>query len=319
MAEPYYDKEADKRAISEWKNIWSALTGGSSDEQPLEDIPMNRRKPPVGNIWADNSEPYWPGKYESDTTVPPPEGFKGILSYLENMANGSDGSVDMSELFGSQPISGGSAYKESESIKNLKDVINKYGQRKTGIDLTPLAALTDAWTGSRFASSYTPPESEEQKQKTIITLKDRLAERETTDKQKHNYMNYLVQQANAKKVQSEQLSKLKGLIDAEKKAQTQAKEAQKQQYYMANAAQKNKKDYDIALDQLTVGLFPEVTQSPNPAMTEIYKSKINAALTTAGMEAEQMGMVPPGAGYANALQGVYKNPQQFKATISGNK
>ncbi len=70
---------------------------------------------------------------------------------------------------------------QSDRYKDLKDMISKMEAKKGQFNLKPLLALTDAWTGSRLASQYDTPESEEERQYKIAALKQGLSEKEAMD------------------------------------------------------------------------------------------------------------------------------------------
>ena len=67
-------------------------------------------------------------------------------------------------------------------IDARKDLGDQYqsmlGGRKQGVDLSPLMALSDAWTGSRFAQSYKPPANPMDKFKDILAYKDKISDDE---------------------------------------------------------------------------------------------------------------------------------------------
>lgn len=52
------------------------------------------------------------------------------------------------------------------------------GSRKAGVDLSPLMALTDAWTGSKFAQSYKAPENPMDRFKDVLAYKDKISDDE---------------------------------------------------------------------------------------------------------------------------------------------
>jgi len=52
------------------------------------------------------------------------------------------------------------------------------GAKKAGVDLSPLMALSDAWTGSRFAQSYKAPMNPMDKYKDILAYKDKISDDE---------------------------------------------------------------------------------------------------------------------------------------------
>lgn len=49
-----------------------------------------------------------------------------------------------------------------EGIRKMEALAAKYRQIKPQLDISPLMALTDTWTGSKLASSYNKPQSEEE-------------------------------------------------------------------------------------------------------------------------------------------------------------
>jgi len=63
---------------------------------------------------------------------------------------------------------------QQRGIDDLSQYTNALQGQEVQTDLTPLAALTDAWTGSKFAQSYRAPESGKEKQATVAALKQAL-------------------------------------------------------------------------------------------------------------------------------------------------
>lgn len=72
--------------------------------------------------------------------------------------------------------------KDSQSnLVKLQEAVDKYSEKKGGLsgyDMTPLLALTDAWTGSNLARYYTPPKSEEERQMDAFKLRTLLEDRQ---------------------------------------------------------------------------------------------------------------------------------------------
>lgn len=64
-------------------------------------------------------------------------------------------------------------------LAQLRQMYDKLDQRKGKMDLTPLAALTDAWTGSHFAQSYDRPLTDKQVQQMKAQLAENIAARQS--------------------------------------------------------------------------------------------------------------------------------------------
>lgn len=62
---------------------------------------------------------------------------------------------------------------EDQASKNLKALIGQVKGKKQ-LDLTPILALTDAWTGSNFAQSYDRPMNQEERDKLAMGLEMQL-------------------------------------------------------------------------------------------------------------------------------------------------
>jgi hypothetical protein len=67
---------------------------------------------------------------------------------------------------------GGKGQQQDPMMAQLKAMFDKMDGKKGEVDMTPLLALTDAWTGSHFAQSYDRPLTEKQ----IETMKMQMAE-----------------------------------------------------------------------------------------------------------------------------------------------
>lgn len=64
------------------------------------------------------------------------------------------------------------------SVAALKKQLGETTNKDLPLDLTPLAALTDAWTGSKFADSYKPTETYKDRQAAIAKLRDEIQKSE---------------------------------------------------------------------------------------------------------------------------------------------
>ena len=257
--------------------------------------------------------PNWMPDYSSfDYETQPPIGFLEMprISTDEDESQSDSGSSNFK----------GKAYKESESLSELKKLIEQYANTKDGrTNLAPLLALTDSWTGSKLSQGYEGPEKESVRQEKLITLKDRLASKEMADKQKHDYTNYLMAQMEAKKDAARQQEELKKLLAAQKTESAEQNQFAREQKSLAIKADRNMKQYGMSLDSLVMGVYPDLAQqiNQNPMAYDVSKARINAALTSAGYEAEKQGFVPPGGGYAKALQQASEKPKEFRSLIDG--
>lgn len=59
---------------------------------------------------------------------------------------------------------------QKDAIKKLQEQIKIAGKMPVGTDLSPIAALVDEWTGSKFAATYKQPFSEQDRFELINTL-----------------------------------------------------------------------------------------------------------------------------------------------------
>jgi hypothetical protein len=336
MAEPYYDWEGDKKNIESWKNLWSGIkdspsalwdllstwqsTANNKPQIPSTETPngfkeligLGNRDSEGVQVWPSplSGYPDWMPDYE----VQPPVGFLQMPETSTEDGSESVGGGSGGGSHGYNPT----PYTESDSLKELRGLIDQYSKRKGSMDLSPLAALTDTWTGSQFARSYEAPETQSDIDAKAIALKDRLADKELQDKQKHQYTNYLMAQMQAKKEKSEQAQALKELMSAQKaqeKGQTQASREQKS---LEIKAARNMKQFDMALETFMPQVFPEINEAPDPTIRDVYKAKINGMLTQLGKDNEENKLAPVGSGYAKAMQDILSNPEmlnRFRAKV----
>lgn len=83
--------------------------------------------------------------------------------------------------------------REDAALKELRDGIDKI-QGRHKVDLSPLMALTDAWTGSNLTQSYQRPMSQEQRDLTAQDLRAKLLGTENAIEDKRDNRAYLNRQ-----------------------------------------------------------------------------------------------------------------------------
>lgn len=84
----------------------------------------------------------------------------------------SPGTTNGAEAVTQVQQQGGQGQQQDPMMAQLKSMFDKMDGKKGETDMTPLLALTDAWTGSHFAQSYDRPLTEKQ----IETMKMQMAE-----------------------------------------------------------------------------------------------------------------------------------------------
>jgi hypothetical protein len=62
-------------------------------------------------------------------------------------------------------------------LKDLEQQIQEYRNQPTQLDLTPLMALSDSWSGSKLAQAYRAPESAQEKMQRLVGLQNQLQQR----------------------------------------------------------------------------------------------------------------------------------------------
>jgi hypothetical protein len=67
--------------------------------------------------------------------------------------------------------------EQKSGIEEQEAQANKLAQANAGVDLTPMLALSDAWTGSNFTGSYKKPMNEAEKSKLMSGLQNEITKR----------------------------------------------------------------------------------------------------------------------------------------------
>lgn len=67
---------------------------------------------------------------------------------------------------------------EQGQVEEMKKQLTNYMKQPKQIDFSPLAALTDSWTGSKFAHSYKAPQSDADRAETMAKLQNIIAQRQ---------------------------------------------------------------------------------------------------------------------------------------------
>ncbi len=65
--------------------------------------------------------------------------------------------------------------EQRRSIEEMNDATNRYAEMPLQADLSPLMALTDAWTGSKLSGAYKAPERGDERLANMAKLKDAIA------------------------------------------------------------------------------------------------------------------------------------------------
>ncbi len=68
---------------------------------------------------------------------------------------------------------------QDEEAAKFKALIDEYEKKPTQVNLKPLFALADAWTGHNTAASYDAPMSQEQKDKTVFGMREKQYQKES--------------------------------------------------------------------------------------------------------------------------------------------
>lgn len=184
-----YDAEGDKKNLQAWANLvkkpFQALQAAGADQnrwslaQPT--MPPNTNSAKTGAMLAPQRGPsVWEwviNKLKPGNEPPTPEEENQVLDVAEQVSAAPRTTPT------STPTFSGKAGKPAAPVNSgmfdeLKGMIEKYQNKKTNVDLAPLLALTDSWTGSQLTRSYDRPLTEEDKQDNVLRMRSRLAEQE---------------------------------------------------------------------------------------------------------------------------------------------
>jgi len=70
--------------------------------------------------------------------------------------------------------------KQEDGIKQLEDIFRLTAEQPLQTDLSALASLVDAWTGSNFAKTVKPSETPKQRRNTLVTLANKIQDQKAS-------------------------------------------------------------------------------------------------------------------------------------------
>lgn len=84
--------------------------------------------------------------------------------------------------------------QEDEGVKEMKRMIGDY-EKKREVNLAPVIALVDTWTGSNLSQAYQRPMSDDERKHTVLQLKEAIVKREADARYKKSYLLAMANQA----------------------------------------------------------------------------------------------------------------------------
>lgn len=212
---------------------------------------------------------------------------------------------------------------EQSGIDDMKTLIDAYEKRKRGIDFKPLAALTDAWTGSQLAHSIESPLTDEQHERIVLGLKEKLYQYKGNLDYKRAMMGQLSEQEKTRILERQQDRALKEKLGfgklgrgadaaSDKAASKEAKDETKAKKSAYQMAEKNG-----ALTTISQVVFdtPGADGQYDPTKRSQFKKHslgVHDRLWEIGREMEKAGEAMPGQGYSMALEHAMSKPSDFK-------
>lgn len=193
---------------------------------------------------------------------------------------------------------------DNEGIKELKSMIDKFENGDKKVDLTPIAALVDTWTGSRLAASYDAPLGDDEREKIVLNLKGKLAETKDNLAYKREYLQSQKEAAELRQKFMEQKQKedrdLKvelanirgGQQEAGREASAVSKDGTTKSRYL-----KENKAAVKAIAKKRYG-----SGDPEDKSYELRVGPINDEIYEFGKHLEEEGQVTKGNGYGTALE-----------------
>jgi hypothetical protein len=189
---------------------------------------------------------------------------------------------------------------ENSELKALREALQKYSEQEGKLDLTPLLALTDSWTGSRMAQSYDRPMNDEEREQLVMGLRSKIAQHEDDIVYKRDYMKHQAAleryRLQEKAEENEKNRELRRLALGGRDGRDSDRHGQRDIRDRSRYMRENKK----AL------LFIAKAQNPgggeDDKSHEITIGPLNDEIFEAGRELEEQGGVPYGRGYSMALE-----------------
>jgi len=195
-------------------------------------------------------------------------------------------------------------------LKELKGLIDRYeGKKGSKLDLSPMIALTDSWTGSKLLGSYDAPMGDEEREKVVLGLKSKLFQQEADIKYKREYASSQVKAEELRQKFREEegaknrdikveLAKIRGnqAAAARSGGSDRRESSEKRNYF--NQSKK-------ALTAIAKKRFPGA--GPEDRSHELRMGPINDEVFDFGKHLEAEGQAKPGMGYNTALEFYLQN------------
>lgn len=199
---------------------------------------------------------------------------------------------------------------DDQALKDLSKLIDKYEEGKDKkLDLSPILALTDSWTGSQLLRAYDAPMGDEEREKTVLGLRAKFAEQKENLDYKREYMQSQKDaQALAAKTRSEEKDADRDLRMQLAKLSGQRQEA-KAEVSAANKDISNKskflKENKSAVSAIAKKRFGSGDPEDKSHMLRV--GPINDEIYDFGKHLEAEGQAKPGMGYNMALEFYLQN------------
>lgn len=201
---------------------------------------------------------------------------------------------------------------DDDSLNKLKELINSYEKKDRRMDLSPIVALVDTWTGSNLLKAYDAPLGDDEREKIVLGLKGKLFQHEADLKYKKAY---LTQQAESEKLRQKFKEE-----DANKDRASREKIAGIGAAAKTNAFGVNSVKAEIGLknkyftqNKKALNTLAKIAYPPKNEFDTSYQAnipKMNDDIYKVGKQIEEEGGAEPGMGYGMAME-------LFKAKISG--
>jgi len=281
-----------------------ALTRAPEPEGPTHSMERGSR---LGRFFGAEGDTYT-GASPAIQPKPAPNELPGVnpLAAMAKPATGGSGGGGKKTGGG---LSSGTAsaptanIEDDQDMKDMKELIKKYeggGQ----VDLSPLIALNDSWTGGNLMKGYTKPMTSDERDKIVIGLKQHLYEKEADLRYKKAVLSNSA--ANAQLKAGEFDRKLQNNIDVAKirEAGKGNKEASAQ---VGKAADHLYKMNRPILDQ--IAFKQHAKGNPNDKQYKNYAPLVHQEALDRAHRAVDMGIAPDlDAAYQQAVSAMITRP-----------
>lgn len=183
----------------------------------------------------------------------------------------------------------------------MEEMIAKYEGKKK-LNLAPLLALTDSWTGSNLLRGYERPETDDERERNALTMRQRLGQHEADLKYKKSYLTQMAAQRNQqmaiKQMELDNRLKIAGLTSAGRGAKGAATDERR-------LGQDNKG----ALEMIAVARYGDPKNPEgNKQVGKAYWQTVHQEALAGGKALEDQGLVPKGQGYHEYVSGLLNQP-----------